>query len=319
VGSQEGTERMSALIQHLFTTHSPAVRLYVGTDCTTIQGRRFNLTGSRMFNGQYGPNGRFTPQEVSLLDGWCDSGAFNDAPEERLSPADALARQLRWEERASEKWGALYQHRAVVSYDLLIDEKWTAGKKRKERWSVSEADAAVRATVDAAAYLASQRTRLDRRRLVLACQGVDACQYAECASGVLAHAQPGDVFGLGGWCILGLFRKWLPTFWDAMRRTLPLVKQAGLSRVHIFGVMWQKPLGGLVWLADRLGLAVSADSKRPGLDCRGGHFAKAGARCERWEDNVVWWKRELANLRTSKWYREPPLTRTSRQLELFAS
>jgi len=274
-----------------------------------------------MWSSAYHLASVFTPDEVPLLDGWCDSGAFNDAPEHRLTPDAALARQLLWEEKASNKWNASYRHRAVVSYDLLIDEKWIAGKKRKERWSVSNADAAVRVTVDAAAYLACQRKRLAPRQVVLACQGVDACQYAECASGVLTHTQPGDVFGLGGWCILGMRRRWLPTFWDAMRRTLPQVKAAGLSRVHIFGVMWPHALGGLVWLADRLGLVVSTDSKKAASDCTWltASWKRTGRKCERWEDNVVWWKRERANSRTSKWYREPPLTRTSRQLELFAS
>lgn len=282
------------------------VRMYVGADAVSIQGRRFNLTGPRMFNGQYGPFTRFTPDEVSLVDGWCDSGAFNDAPEDRLTPDAALDRQLYWERRAAAKWGAPYRHGAVVSYDLLIDEKWAAGRKRKERWSVAEADRAVRVTVDAAAYLASRRADLAPRRLVLACQGVDDVQYAECAAGVLAHCRPGDVFGLGGWCILGLFRSWLPAFYAALRRTLPLVSAAGVRHVHVFGVMWQRPLAGLLWLADRHGLRVSNDSKKAAMDCTWKDARKAGARRERWEDNVAWWRAELAGLRRSPWYREPP-------------
>lgn len=259
-----------------------------------------------MFNGQYGPNARFLPEEVPLIDGWCDSGAFNDPPENRLTPETALARQLRWEEKARVKWGCDYRHTAVVSYDLLIDEKWVGGKKRKERWSVAEADEAVRVTVDAAAYLSAQRDRLAPRRLVLACQGVDAGQYAECAAGVLAHCRPGDVFGLGGWCILGLFRSWLPTFWEAMRRVLPMVANAGLDRVHIFGVMWQVPLGGLLWLADQYGLAVSTDSKKAAMDCTWKDLKRSGAREPTWEKNCEWWTRELAGLRESPFYQEPP-------------
>ena len=298
---------------------NPAVKLYTGADTGTIQGRRFNLLGARMFNGQYGPFGKFTPEEVPLIEGWCDSGAFNDPPEKRLSPEAALARQLRWEERAANKWNAPYQHKALVSYDLLIDEKWTAGKKAKERWSVAEAEEAVRVTVDAAKYLASQRERLKPRRLVMACQGVDAMQYEEAAAGVLEHCLPGDVFGLGGWCILGLQKSWLPTFWGAMRKVLPMVAKAGLTRVHIFGVMWQVPLGGLVWLADRHRLVVSTDSKKAALDCTWKDAKKAGAKCERWEDNVKWWQRELAELRSSPHYREPPAGRSERQGSLFAA
>jgi hypothetical protein len=293
------------------------VTLYVGADAVSVQGRRFNLTGPRMFNGQYGPNSRFTTEEVPLLDGWCDSGAFNDPPHKRLTPDLALDRQLRWEGRASDKWGAAYRHNAVVSYDLLIDEKWAGGKKRKERWTVAEADRAVRVTVDAAAYLASQRDRLEPRTLVMACQGVDAAQYAECAAGVLAHCRPGDVFGLGGWCILGLHKSWLPTFWAAMRRVLPLVAAAGLARVHVFGVMWTTPLAGLAWLCDRHGLAASTDSKKAALDCTWKDAKRAGVRCPAWEDNCRWWRDELAGLRSTPLYREPPPGRDFRQLELF--
>lgn len=298
---------------------SAAVILYVGHDCGSLQGRRFDLTGPRMFNGQYGPHSMFTKDETFQLDGWCDSGAFNDKPEDRLTPGAALDRQLNWENRASEKWGCPYQHKAVVSYDLLIDEKWTGGRKKKERWDVSDADRAVRVTVEAAKYLASQRERLKPRQLVLAAQGVDAIQYAECAAGVLNHCLPGDVFGLGGWCILGREKKWLPTFWGAMRKVLPMVAAKGLKRIHIFGVMWRPALGGLVWLADRNGLTVSTDSKKAASDCTWltAEWKQTGRKCETWEENVAWWQRELANLRSSPFYREPSQGRTDRQLSLF--
>lgn len=296
-----------------------AVTLYVGHDCGSLQGRRFDLTGPRMFNGQYGPSSKFTADEVPLLDGWCDSGAFNDAPEDRLEPDGALERQLSWEERASAKWCAPYRHAALVSYDLMIDEKWIGGRKKKERWDVADADRAVRVTVDAAAYLAGQRERLKPRQLVMATQGVDALQYAECAAGVLAHCAPDDIFGLGGWCILGREKKWLPTFWASLRKVLPLVAAKGLSRVHIFGVMWRPALGGLVWLADKHRLAVSTDSAKAASDCtwRTASWSQTGRKCETWEDNVKWWKDALANLRSSVFYREPPNGRSDRQLSLF--
>jgi hypothetical protein len=290
------------------------VTLYVGADAGSVQGRRYNLTGPRMFNGSYGPHGKFTAEEVPHIDGWCDSGAFNDPPEKRLTPAGALERQLRWESKASAKWGAPYRHAAVVSYDLLIDEKWVGGKRRKERWDVAEADRAVRVTVDAATYLAARRGDLSPRRLVLACQGVDAAQYVDCAAGVLSHCTPADVFGLGGWCILGWFRSWIPTFWDAMRRVLPMVRAAGLGSVHIFGVTYLPVLGGLLWLADQYGLAVSTDSSGPVLNVTWKNVKQAGAREPTWEGNVRWWREALAGLRASEFYREPPDHRTSRQL-----
>lgn len=309
--------------QHIYLSRAAlrgrrvGVTLYVGGDAVSLQGRRFNLTGPRMFNGQYGPHSRFSPDEVPRLNGWCDSGAFNDPPEKRLSPEGALGRQLRWEEKAAAKWGTPYRHSAVVSYDLLIDEKWAGGKKYKERWSVAEADAAVRVTVDAAAYLSSRRRELAPRKLVLAVQGVDASQYAECAAGVLAHCRPGDVLGLGGWCILGLQKSWLPVFWAAARRVLPMARDAGLDAVHVFGVMWEPPLGGLLWLADQHGLAVSTDSKKAAIDCTWKDARKAGRRCDRWEDNCDWWRHRLADLRQTTHYRQPPPGRSARQLVLF--
>lgn len=301
----------------------PAVTLYVGQDNPTCQAQRLNLVGPRMFNGTYGPKSRFTAAEVPAVRGWCDSGAFQDPPDRRRPFEQVLEQQLAWEKRASERWQCPYQHDALVSYDLLIDEKWIGDKKLKERWDVKSADAAVRASVEGAAYLSSQRARLAPRTLVLACQGVDAIQYAECAAGVLAHCHPGDVFGLGGWCILGRQKRWMPTFWASLRKTLPLIAAAGISRVHIFGVMYRPALGGLVWLADQHRLSVSTDSKKAVSDCTwkgepgSANIKKTGRRCDRWQDNVIWWQTELANLRTSQYYREPPRVRMSRQSSLF--
>ena len=296
-----------------------AVKLYVGHDAGNLQARRFNLTGPRMFNCTYGPLSRFLPDEVPLIEGWCDSGAFQDPPDRRRSHEQVLADQLAWESRASDRWGAPYRHRALVSYDLLIDEKWNAGKRKKQRWSVSDADAAVTATIAGAAFLSSRRAALAPRRLVLAAQGVDKIQYVECATSVLAHCTPDDIFGLGGWCILGRQRSWLPTFWASMRATLPLVAAAGLTRVHIFGVMFPAALGGLVWLADRHRLVVSTDSGKAAEDCTWlspENAKRAGRRRDTWEENTSWWRHELANLRTSPHYREPPQGRKDRQLQL---
>src|SRR5262245_50671233 len=185
-----------------------------------------------MFSAAYGPKSRFPAALVPHIVARLDSGAFSDPPEKRLTAAAALERQFCWERNAARFWGAPVTAEALVSYDLLIDEKWTGGQRRKERWSVREADRAVRVTIDAAAFLAARRAVLAPRRLILACQGVDHVQYAECARGVLAHARTGDILGLGGWCILGQCRRWLPTFWAAMRAVLPHVAAAGLDEVH---------------------------------------------------------------------------------------
>lgn len=291
--------------------------LYVGADAQNVQRRRLCLTGLRCFSGAYGPKSRFTADEVPYVVGLLDSGAFSDAPCDRLDPAGSLERQLKWETNASRLWGAPWRAEALVSYDLLIDEKWTGGARKKQRWGVAEAERAVRVTVDAAAFLSSQRRRLSPRRLVLACQGVDMVQYAECAAGVLSHATPADWFGLGGWCIIGWHRTWMPTFWAAMRRTLPLVASAGLSRVHIFGVLYQPALGGLLWLCDQFGLSLSTDSSGPVLQVTWKDRVKAGAYAPTWEENVAAHVRRLEGMRGSEHYREPPRPHGARQFTLF--
>lgn len=275
------------------------------------------MTGDRCFTAAHRPQVvSWSDRERSKVVGLLDSGAFTDPPHRRLSLEGALARQLSWEERAGAKWGGPWRASGLVSYDLLIDETWVAGKREKRRWSVDEAEWAVSATIDAAAYLASQRERVAPRTLVLSCQGVDPVQYDECAVEVLKVAQPQDWFGLGGWCILGRQKTLLPSFWSTLRLVLPRVKAAELSHVHVFGVLWEPALAGLAWLAHHHGLTVSTDSTAPILNCTWKDQRKSGARCSYWRDNVRWWVDALANLRDSEWYREPPAVGATRQLAL---
>jgi len=236
-----------------------------------------------------------------------DSGAFSDSPDERLTPESALGRQLAWERTASDRWGASVRADLLVSYDLLIDEVWIGGERLKRRWTRLEAERAVSETVAAARYLARQRPRLSPRQLVLACQGVDASQYEDCVVEVLKVARPDDVIGLGGWCILGRFTTWMPVFVETLRRILPRISAAGLTRVHIFGVLFEPALGALLYLADNYGLLVSTDSSAPVLACSRGDSKKAGVRAPSgyWRDNVAWWVSHLSRLRSSPWYRDP--------------
>lgn len=290
------------------------VRLYVGGHAHSVQGERYNLAAERMFSAANPPNAHgFDPRTV---DGLLDSGAFSDAPHERLTAAEALTRQLRWERQASRLWGP-WQASGIVSYDLLIDETWTDGTRHKRRWSVRDAERAVRETVDHAAYLTEHRAALAPRTLILSCQGVDPLQYAECAAAVLQRATPDDWVGLGGWCVLGRWTTLLPSFWATLRLVLPMTALAGVRHVHVFGVLYLPALGGLLWLADRYGLEVSTDSTAPVLSCVRSNARKAGVRVEGWRANVAWWKDTLANLRSSGYYREPPDIAPARQLSLL--
>lgn len=299
---------------------APAVRLFVGGSGTRVGGRRFTLDGDREFSAAH-------PAHREVRDPWrtrvmLDSGAFTDKPERRLSPAQALVRQLRWETATAKCWNVPgWQVECLVSYDRLIDETWVNGTRHKRRWSVVAADAAVAETVDAAQYLANQRARLAPRTLILSCQGVDAAQYLACTRAVLAHATTRDGIGLGGWCILGRFRSWLPTFWATCWRVLPEIAAANIRQVHIFGVLYEPALAGLLWLADAHGLRLSTDSSAPVLSASYTTPAgrkKAGARADTWEGNVAWWQQRLATLRDSPYYRRPPRVPAVRQAQLFA-
>lgn len=303
------TTRTSLLLTEL---PMPAVRLLVGGHASRVQGEPQDLAGDRMFTAAHPP--QTVPFAVDArIDGTIDSGAFTDPPHKRLAYDAALSRQLDWETRASAKWGLPFRASGLVSYDRLIDEKWVAGQRHKQRWSVTEGESAVQETIAAAQYLASQRVDIAPRRLILSCQGVDAYQYQECVTEVLKVATPADWIGLGGWCIIGMRQTWMPTFWQTMRLILPQIKAAGIGHIHIFGVLFLKAMGGLCYLADQYGLTVSTDSTAPVLACTWKDWKKAGARHHYWRDNVAWWISTLANLRDTSYYKNPPMLIPSRQ------
>jgi hypothetical protein len=292
------------------------VRLFVGGHAGTVQGEREDLAGDRCFSARHRPPSAAYADPAKVI-GLLDSGAFSDQPADRLTPEGALARQFRFELKAAERWETESWHAyALVSYDLLIDEFWIDGMRHKRRWTVEAAEWAVRVTIEAAAYLNAERARVEPRRLVLACQGVDEMQYDECVAEVLRSARSHDWIGLGGWCILGRFTSWLPTFWATLYRVLPRIARAGVSHVHIFGVLYQPALGGLLWLADQHGLTVSTDSAAPVLNCTWKDKRKSGARRDYWRDNVAWWRDALAGLRSSTHYKQPP--QTPRQASLWS-
>ena len=175
-------------------------------------------------------------------------------------------------------------------------------------------------TINAANYLASQRQRLHPRQLVLSCQGVDAIQYRECVMEILKVATKEDWIGFGGWCILGRQTSWLPEFWSTCYEVLPLIASAGTRHIHLFGVLYLPALGGLLWLCDRYDLTVSTDSTRPIAQTiwkKEENRKKANTQFEYWRDNVSWWQMTLAELRYSKWYKQPPRRVATRQLSLF--
>lgn len=254
-----------------------------------------------------------------------DSGAFSDGPGQRLTLEQALARQIAHAERYG--YASRVTHRA--SYDVLIDEVWTDGNRSKRRWSVRDADSAVRETVAAARYLAEQPRET---KLVLSAQGVDAAQYLECVQEVAPLLESGDVLGLGGWCIIGkLPSVMMPVFRETIRRVIPWAGKQGIKQVHIWGVLYAPALGELLWLCDQHDIKVSTDSagpvvrvahgswgymgwtkldyKRPEPEVRGLHMALHVQAVRCW----------LKSLRQTEYYREPPAMprRVYQQLSLL--
>lgn len=187
-----------------------------------------------------------------------DSGAFSDGPGSRLDFQAALDRQLAHAEKHG--YGNRVTHRA--SYDLLIDEKWINGVRSKRRWSVVEAEEAVETTVRAAAFTAKHVT--DKRR-VLSAQGVSPDQYLDCTRRVLPYLNEDDALGLGGWCIVGIYRSLMDVFVRTINLVIPAAAEAGVNHVHIWGVIYADALGRLLHLCDEYGIELSTDSVGPSV------------------------------------------------------
>lgn len=240
-----------------------------------------------------------------------DSLAFTDVlTGSRVTPEQALDRQVRVFDLLLK--GQKPIKSLLVSYDRLIDEKFVDGRRIKQRWGVEEAWEAVGQTVDAAKYLNSQRDRLGEHILIQSCQGVDAAQYYECVEQVLPFCASTDILGLGGWCILGREKKYLPIFFETMDRVIPLIAKAGIHRVHIFGVTWFRPMPGfpvpplvyLLGLCDHHGIALQTDGTSPIGNALWKDWRRAGATFAYWRHNLAWVKAELATLRDSEAYQE---------------
>jgi hypothetical protein len=208
----------------------------------TVQGKRCNPVK--------------VPSDTLVLQ---DSGAFSDSFDQRLSLDAALERQI----AHAETYGYTTQVTYRASYDLLIDEKWDGGTRYKARWTEVDAEHAIEETVRAAIYLAHHRMST---KLVLSAQGVSAQQYLRCAERIVPLLAPGDVFGLGGWCITGkLPTQMLPVFRETMRLVIPFLGREGVKQVHIWGVCYAKALGELLWLCDEYDIALSTDSAGPSV------------------------------------------------------
>jgi len=250
-----------------------------------------------------------------------DSAAFCDGPGDRLDFQAAYERQT--EHAVKFEYSDQVSH--VASYDLLIDEKWEDGARRKERWTEWAARKAVEETIAAADWMRCHRTG----PMILSAQGVTAAQYLDCVREVAPMVRDCDVLGLGGWCIIGKMPAiMMPVFRETIRLVVPYVAQHGIKWLHIWGVCYAPALGELLWLCDQYGIKLSTDSagpqirpargvwgymgwsdrnyKRPPVETRGLERARHVQATRRWLDG----------LERTEFYREPEMVSAPCQLSL---
>jgi hypothetical protein len=192
-----------------------------------------------------------------------DSGAFQELDmKDRLTPKQALARQLSMNDLVRFRSEDYDNHaEAFITYDMLVgvDEalidvrtgepivapvelylKWgwkpEEIKRVKRRGSEELARPAVAATLESAAYYASQRQRIPGA-IAFAAQGATPDQYVnECVIPMFDVMQPGDWFAFGGFCIIGMQPSLKPLFMETVSRVLPLLVKKGIARAHVLGV-----------------------------------------------------------------------------------
>lgn len=196
------------------------------------------------------------PSNVAVIQ---DSGAFSDSWDTRLSVDAAWDRQL----AHAEKHGYAKQITHRASYDLLIDETWIDGKRSKKRWSYEDAKEAVAVTVAASQYATARR---DNIGLVQSAQGVEPEQYLDCVQQIMPYIDTDrDKLGLGGWCIIGMQRHLMPTFYETIKRVIPFAAKQGVKEIHIWGVVYPPALGLLLHWCNEYGISLSTDSTSPAL------------------------------------------------------
>ncbi len=294
----------------------PAIRFYCGINeqewnrCPVTPGPLACISPVKGRSERTRCENRVTvPRQTSVIQ---DSGAFCDGWHQRVSFREALDRQ----KRHADKFGYADSITHRATYDVLIDEIWTDGNRTKRRWSETDANAAVLETINAAAFMHKNRSYIGN---VVSAQGVTPSQYMECARGVLPFVTEKDIFGLGGWCIIGKMRRiMMPTFRETMTRLIPFLGSEGVRRVHIWGVIMPDALGELLWLCDQQGIALSTDSAGPTLNPVFGEWGYGD-----WRDNdyqvpsletrgaertrhVALTRQWLGNFRETRYYRPAP-------------
>jgi hypothetical protein len=221
----------------------------------------------------------------------CDSGAFQDIDKHtRLTPQQALDRQLKYEIKIQEQLGIDWRFEAFCIYDQMIgvDECIIDGKKVKKRGTSESAEAAVIDTIMSADYYKSKED--DLSKIVYIAQGVNADQYVRCTQEVLQYARPTDYFGFGGFCIIGRQRKiMLPIFYETVYKVLPVLYSKNIKRAHLLGVCLPEAITFIISEAKKYNIEVSTDSSAPEVNAVifGKTYSKEG-RISKKVEGVKW-------------------------------
>jgi len=243
------------------------MKFYVSKCRNTLNGRQYSpeiISNYLCVNPYYSI--KITPySRVKII---IDSGAFQDVGNDsRLSFKDALKRQLNFEKNKIKR-----RAEAIVSYDRLVDEQLDLTKGQvKKRVDYNIGKEYVDETILAAKFLSSKRDSLGKRKLVLSCQGVSSNQYLSCMDEILSLSHKNDIIGLGGFCIISKSLEYENQYYEIITRGFKKIKEAGLKRVHLFGVGKLRPLLQSEIYAKQLGLDLSYDTSSPEIN---GTFGK---------------------------------------------
>jgi hypothetical protein len=231
-------------------TQTPDIKFYCGVGDASWNG--FPVVPGRYVcvSPVYGVKTR-TDTSIALptdCDVMQDSGAFCDQHHGRLTPEQALHRQI----KHAERYGYADQVTHRATYDRLV-RKFVPD---------NEAVIGVQQTIEAARWLSRNR---DETRLVITAQGKGTGQYVECVQALLPMIEEGDVLGLGGWAYTGKDRSFtlLGLFREMVSAVIPLAAAHHIKAVHVWGVLMPAALGALLYACDQVGIAVSTDSTGP--------------------------------------------------------
>lgn len=196
----------------------------------------------------------------------CDSTAFQTMLKRR-TPSQALDRQLAFEQSTTRDGRRRFPRgfEALITYDMLvgvdeaIEERRGKLVKVKRRGTEETAAEAVTQTLASAEHYHRERARV-AGAVAYAAQGATLRQYLACVRALLDLATPRDWLALGGFCIIGMQRSLIPLFVAVCREVAPLLRRAGIRRVHILGVCVTDALAPAKAIFAAEGIVVSTDS-----------------------------------------------------------